>query len=241
MTNRREFLTQGSLAAAALALAPNFAHAAVDSAVASHAIATLPPLPYAPDALEPFIDAQTMTIHHDKHHQAYVTNLVKAVSSDPKLSAMSVEELVSNLDAVPADMRTAVRNQGGGHANHSLFWPSLKKNNGAAPKAELGSAMDKSFSNYAGFQAQFTKAATGVFGSGWAWLVLDPSGVLKVISLPNQDSPLSQGLKPLFGIDVWEHAYYLKYQNRRPEYIQAFYNVVNWDFVTERYLALRKA
>ena len=241
MTNRREFLKQGSFAAAALACAPGLAFAAADSAVAAHAIGVLPPLPYAPDSLEPFIDAQTMSIHHDKHHQAYVTNLVKAVGSDPKLSAMSVEELVSNLDAVPADMRTAVRNQGGGHANHSLFWPSLKKNNGAVPKAELGAAMDKAFSNYAGFQAQFTKAATGVFGSGWAWLVMDGSGMLKVISLPNQDSPLSQGMKPLFGIDVWEHAYYLKYQNRRPEYIQAFYSVVNWDFVTERYLTLRKA
>ncbi len=242
MTNRREFLSRFGLAAAATAVLPSWSFAAAaDSPVATHTIGVLPPLPYAPDALEPFIDAQTMTLHHDKHHQAYVTNLVKAVGSDPKLSAMSVEELVSNLDTVPADVRTAVRNQGGGHANHSLFWPSLKKNNGAVPKAELASAMDKAFSNYAGFQAQFTKAATGVFGSGWAWLVLDPTGSLKVMSLPNQDSPLSQGLKPLFGIDVWEHAYYLKYQNRRPEYIQAFYNVINWDFVTERYLDLRKA
>ncbi len=240
MTTRREFLAKFGTAAAALTVLPGFAFAA-DSPVATHAISVLPPLPYAPDALEPFIDAQTMSLHHDKHHQAYVTNLVKAVGSDPKLSAMSVEELVSNLDAVPADMRTAVRNQGGGHANHSLFWPSLKKNNGAVPKAELAAAMDKAFSNYAGFQAQFTKAATGVFGSGWAWLVLEPAGTLKVMALANQDSPLSQGLKPLFGIDVWEHAYYLKYQNRRPEYIQAFYNVINWDFVTERYLDLRKA
>ncbi len=240
MISRREFLKTTGLAAPALALAPGMAFAA-DSPVATHAVSVLPPLPYAPDSLEPFLDAQTMTIHHDKHHQAYVTNLVNAIGKDPKLSAMSVEELVTNLDAVPADVRTAVRNQGGGHANHSLFWPSLKKNNGAVPKAELGAAIDKNFSNYAGFQAQFTKAATGVFGSGWAWLVLESGGGLKVISLPNQDSPLSQGLKPLFGIDVWEHAYYLKYQNRRPEYIQAFYNVINWDFVTERYLALRKA
>ena len=215
--------------------------ASASEAVATHAIGVLPPLGYAPDALEPLIDAQTMSLHHDKHHKAYVDNLVKAIGTDPKLSAMPVEAIVANLDMVPAEVRTAVRNQGGGHANHSLFWPSLAKNNGALPKGELGAAIDKNFSNYAGFQAQFTKAALGVFGSGWAWLVLNQDGTLKVISTPNQDSPLMQGVQPLFGIDVWEHAYYLKYQNRRPEYVAAFYKVVNWDYVTERYLALRKA
>lgn len=239
MQTRRNFLVTTSLAASAVAVAPSFAFAA-DSRVATHAIGVLPALPYAPDALEPFIDAQTMSIHHDKHHQTYVTNLVAAIGKDPKLSAMTVEQLVANLDMVPAEVKTAVRNQGGGHANHSLFWPSLKKNNGAVPRAELAAAIDKSFSNYAGFQAQFTKAATTVFGSGWAWLVLDKDNALKVVALPNQDSPLSSGMKPVFGIDVWEHAYYLKYQNRRPEYIQAFYNVIDWDFVTDRYLALKK-
>ena len=237
---RRSFLASSTLTAAALAVTPRAVLADAPAAVASHAPTVLPPLPYAPDALEPYIDAQTMSLHHDKHHKAYVDNLTKAIAGDPKLSAMTVEQLVSNLGAIPESIRTAVRNQGGGHANHSLFWTTLKKNNGAVPKAELASAIDKSFSNYAGFQASFTKAATGVFGSGWAWLVLGPDGNLKVISLPNQDSPLSQGLKPVFGIDVWEHAYYLKYQNRRPEYIQAFYNVIDWDFVTDRYLALRK-
>lgn len=243
MANRREVLKSAALVAGAAVLSPPLRiwAAAASEATASHAVGVLPPLGYAPDALEPFIDAQTMSLHHDKHHKAYVDNLVKAIGSDPKLSAMPVETLVAQLDTVPENVRTAVRNQGGGHANHSLFWPSLKKNNGALPKAELASAIDKGFSNYGGFQAQFTKAALGVFGSGWAWLVLSRDGTLKVVSTPNQDSPLTQGLQPLFGIDVWEHAYYLKYQNRRPEYVQAFYNVVNWDFVTERYLALRKA
>lgn len=242
MTGRREFLRGAGLAAVGMAISPSmrmWAQAASE-AIATHAVGVLPPLGYAPDALEPFIDAQTMSLHHDKHHRAYVDNLMKAIGGDPKLSSMTVEALVSNMDAVPAEMRTAVRNQGGGHANHSLFWPSLKKNNGGVPKAELAAAMDKYFTNYAGFQAQFTKAATSVFGSGWAWVVMGQGGALKVMTLPNQDSPLSTGVQPLFGIDVWEHAYYLKYQNRRPEYIQAFYHVVNWDFVTERYLALRK-
>lgn len=242
MFNRRELLRGSLLAAGAVALSPSLKMWAVTAAeaTATHAPGVLPPLGYAPDALEPFIDAQTMTLHHDKHHKAYVDNLVKAIGSDPKLMAMPVEVLVANIDTLPADVKTAVRNQGGGHANHSLFWPSLKVNNGAVPKAELAAAMDKSFTSYAAFQTAFTKAAMSVFGSGWAWVVMDRSGALKIITLPNQDSPLSQGLQPLFGIDVWEHAYYLKYQNRRPEYVAAFYNVVNWDFVTERYLALRK-
>ena len=242
MITRRSFLSTSALVAGAVAFPGRFASAQdAASAVAMHPATVLPPLPYAPDALEPFIDAQTMSLHHDKHHKAYVDNLTKAIAGDPKLSAMPVELLVTNVSTMPEAIRTTVRNQGGGHANHSLFWPSLKKNNGAVPKAELASAMDKAFGNFAGFQTQFTKAATGVFGSGWAWLVINPEGALSVIALPNQDSPLTQGLRPVFGIDVWEHAYYLKYQNRRPEYIQAFYNVVNWDFVTERYVALKKA
>ncbi len=215
--------------------------AAASEAVATHAIGVLPPLGYVPDALEPFIDAQTMSLHHDKHHKAYVDNLVKAIGDNSQLSAKPVETLVASLDTVPDNVRTAVRNQGGGHANHSLFWPSLRKNNGAVPKAELAQAINTNFGTYTEFQAQFTKAATGIFGSGWAWLILNQGGTLKVTTTPNQDSPLSQGMQPLMGIDVWEHAYYLKYQNRRPEYVTAFYNVINWDFVTERYLALRKA
>ncbi len=243
MFDRRHFLRNTLLSTAALAVTPSLRLWAADSsqAVATHLPTVLPPLGYAPDALEPFIDAQTMSLHHDKHHKAYVDNLTKALNGDPKLLATPVEVLVAQTDTLPDSLKTAVRNQGGGHANHSLFWPSLKPNNGAVPKAELATAMDKAFTSYPAFQAAFTKAALSVFGSGWAWVVLGQDGALKLITLPNQDSPLSQGLQPLFGIDVWEHAYYLKYQNRRPDYIAAFYNVIHWDFVTERYLALRKA
>lgn len=243
MANRRGFLKVSGMAAAAAMVSPSL-HvwaAEVSEATATHAIGVLPPLPYAPDALEPYIDAQTMSIHHDKHHKAYVDNLVKAIGNDPKLSAMPVEAIIANLQMVPAELRKTVENQGGGHANHSLFWPSLKKNNGAVPRGELAAAIDKNFSNFAGFQTAFTKAATSQFGSGWAWLAMKRGGEVGVVATANQDSPLELGMQPLFGIDVWEHAYYLKYQNRRPEYIQAFYNVINWDFVTERYLALRKA
>ena len=242
MFDRRHFLRNALLSTAAVALTPAMRLWAVTAAeaTATHAPGVLPPLGYAPDALEPFIDAQTMSLHHDKHHKAYVDNLVKAIGSDPKLMATPVETLVAQIDTLPDDLKTAVRNQGGGHANHSLFWPSLKVNNGAVPKAELSAAIDKSFGSYSAFQTAFTKAAMSVFGSGWAWLVMGQDSALKIITLPNQDSPLSQGLQPLFGIDVWEHAYYLKYQNRRPEYVAAFYKVINWDFVTERYLALRK-
>jgi len=240
MTTRRSFLFNGAIAAAAVAMIPSYLFAA-ESPVEKHAVGFLPPLPYGADTLEPFLDAETMTIHHDKHHKAYVNNLLKVVGDDPKLSAVSVEQLVANLDSLPEPMRAAVRNQGGGHANHCLFWPSLKKNNGAEPKAELAAAINKSFGSYDAFEGKFTNAALGVFGSGWAWLVLAKNGSLQVMPTANQDSPLSQGLMPLFGIDVWEHAYYLKYQNRRPEYVQAFYNVINWDFVTERYLAFKKS
>jgi Fe-Mn family superoxide dismutase len=199
---------------------------------------TLPPLPYAFDALEPHIDAQTMQIHHDKHHAAYVTNLNKAVASEASLAGKSVEDLVRNLASVPEGVRTAVRNHGGGHANHSLFWQSLKKNEGGKPEGELAKVLDKKFGSFSNFQQEFTKAATGVFGSGWAWLTLDPGKELRIESTPNQDTPLSVGRTPLLGIDVWEHAYYLKYQNKRPDYVAAFYNVINWDFVGERYQKL---
>ena len=196
---------------------------------------TLPALPYAFDALEPHIDAQTMQIHHDKHHAAYVANLNKAVADQPEVASKSVEDLIRNLASVPENIRTAVRNHGGGHANHSLFWQTLKKNNGAAPQGELAKAIDKKFGSFASFKDEFTKAATTLFGSGWAWLSLDASKELRIEPTPNQDSPLSVGRTPLLGIDVWEHAYYLKYQNRRADYIKAFYDVINWDFVAERY------
>jgi len=199
---------------------------------------TLPPLPYAFDALEPFIDARTMEIHHDKHHQAYVTNLNQAVAAHPELGKQAVEELVKNLSTLPEDIRTAVRNNGGGHANHSLFWKTLAKNKGAAPGGEPGKAIEHKFGSYAAFRDQFTKAALGVFGSGWAWLSLDANRQLLIEPTPNQDSVLTTGHQPVFGIDVWEHAYYLKYQNKRPDYIAAFYNVIDWDAVSERYRKL---
>src|SRR6476661_680088 len=185
----------------------------------------LPPLPYAFDALEPHIDAKTMEIHHDKHHMAYVGNLNRAVADYPDLQKKSVEDLIRNLSTMPEKARTAIRNHGGGHANHALFWQALKKNNGAKPMGELAKGIDKKFSSFMGFQEQFTKAAAGLFGSGWAWLSIDPNKELRVETTSNQDSPLSAGRTPLLGIDVWEHAYYLKYQNRRADYIAEFYNV----------------
>jgi len=201
---------------------------------------TLPPLPYAFDALEPYIDARTMEIHHDKHHQAYVDNLNKAVASESTLSGMSVEELLAKLDTVPAPVRTAIRNQGGGHANHSLFWQTLGPAKGSQPKGQLAKALDGTFGSYSKFEDQLKAAAAGVFGSGWAWVVLDSSNKLAIEQYPNQDSPISRGKKPLLGIDVWEHAYYLKYQNRRAEYLAAITKVINWDFVSGRYEELSK-
>src|SRR5271154_1244729 len=200
---------------------------------------TLPPLPYAFDALEPYIDARTMEIHHDKHHQAYVDNLNKAVASDSSLSGMTVEELLVKLDTLPAPVRTAIRNQGGGHANHSLFWQTLGPGKGAQPGGALAKALDSSFGSYSKFEDQLKAAAAGVFGSGWAWLLVD-GNKLAIEQYPNQDSPISKGKKPLLGIDVWEHAYYLKYQNRRAEYLAAITKVINWDFVSGRYDQLSK-
>jgi Fe-Mn family superoxide dismutase len=194
----------------------------------------LPPLPYPVDALEPFIDAQTMEIHHDKHHAAYVTNLTKALADYPELSRKPMFELLKELNNLPEKIRTAVRNQGGGHHNHSLFWLMMKKGGGGEPKGELRKAMDQQLGGFTGFKEKMTEAATKQFGSGWAWLVLDGK-TLKVEGYPNQDSPLSVGKMPLLGIDVWEHAYYLKYQNRRPEYVAAWFNVINWDYISERY------
>jgi len=194
----------------------------------------LAPLPYAYEALEPFIDTQTMTIHHDKHHAAYVTNLNAALDKHPELGGWSLTDLVAKLNEVPEDIRTAVRNHGGGHYNHDLFWNIMAPKAGGAPTGALGKAIDADFGSFANFKAEFEKAAMGRFGSGWAWLVVK-GDKLAVVSTANQDNPLSDGLKPLAGIDVWEHAYYLKYQNRRAEYAAAWWNVVNWEAVASRY------
>ncbi|HSO56647.1 MAG TPA: superoxide dismutase [Paenisporosarcina sp.] len=194
----------------------------------------LPQLPYAYDALEPHIDKETMNIHHTKHHNAYVTNLNNALAGHDDLLSKSVEELIANLDAVPEAARTAVRNNGGGHANHSLFWELLSATGGGNPSGKLAEAIDAKFGSYDAFKEEFAKAATTRFGSGWAWLSLN-NGELELTSTPNQDSPIMEGNTPLLGLDVWEHAYYLNYQNRRPEYIAAFWNVVNWAEVSKRY------
>jgi Fe-Mn family superoxide dismutase len=196
----------------------------------------LPPLPYAVDALEPHIDARTMEIHHDKHHAAYVAGLNRAVAEFPDAANQAVETLVGRLDSVPEQIRTAVRNHGGGHLNHSLFWAMLARNGGGEPKGEVGKAIEDQFRSFTSFKEEFTKAALGQFGSGWAWLTLDADKKLHVEATANQESPLTRRHTPLLGLDVWEHAYYLKYQNRRADYVAAFFNVVNWDFVAERYL-----
>jgi Fe-Mn family superoxide dismutase len=195
---------------------------------------SLPSLAYPYNALEPHIDSRTMEIHHTRHHAAYVTNLNAALAAHPALQGRSVEELVRNLNSLPESVRTAVRNHGGGHLNHSLFWQMLSKK-GGTPRGEVARAIDGSFASFAKFQEQFTRAAMGVFGSGWAWLTVDPKGQLRIEGTPNQDNPLTQGRTALLGLDVWEHAYYLKYQNRRADYVAAFYNVIDWDFVAERY------
>ncbi|MBU4611510.1 superoxide dismutase [Achromobacter sp. GG226] len=197
---------------------------------------TLPKLPYAYDALEPNVDAQTMEIHYTKHHQTYINNLNAALES-AKVAEQPVEKLIANIDALPESIRTAVRNNGGGHANHSLFWTVMSPNGGGAPSGALAAAIDKDLGGLDAFKEAFTKAATSRFGSGWAWLSVDKSKKLVVESTGNQDSPLMTGNTPILGLDVWEHAYYLKYQNRRPEYIAAFYNVVDWDEVARRYEA----
>ena len=187
----------------------------------------LPPLPYDFSALEPHIDTQTMQIHHGKHHQAYVNNLNAALEKRADLQGMSAEELLRNLGSVPEDIRTAVRNNGGGHVNHTLFWKMMAPNAGSAPTGAVADAITSSFGSFDAFKEQFAKAGVGRFGSGWAWLI-DTNGKLSIESTANQDNPISDGKKPILGIDVWEHAYYLKYQNRRPDYITAWWNVVNW-------------
>ena len=195
----------------------------------------LPPLPYAFDALEPHIDARTMEIHHGKHHQAYITNVNAALQAHADLLARPVEDLVASLNSLPEAVRTAVRNHGGGHANHSLFWTIMGPGKGGEPGGALGKALAAGFGDFAAFKDTFTKAAMGRFGSGWAWLVKDKGGKLQVVSTANQDSPLTDGAAPILALDVWEHAYYLNYQNRRADYVAAWWNVVDWDQVAARF------
>lgn len=197
----------------------------------------LPPLPYAEDALEPHIDARTMSIHHDKHHAAYTNNLNAALEGHANLANKSIEELLGDLSSVPESIRTAVRNNGGGYANHTLFWNIMSANGGGQPGGELAQAINEAFGSFDAFKEQFNKAASTRFGSGWAWLYVDGSGNLVVGSTPNQDTPLMEGNTPILGLDVWEHAYYLNYQNRRPDYIGAWWSVVDWDAVAKNYAA----
>lgn len=195
----------------------------------------LPELPYAYDALEPYIDALTMEIHYTKHHQAYIDNLNNALKNYPDLQKKSLEDILTHLNNIPEAIRTTVRNNGGGHENHSFFWPLMSKKGGGEPKGSVGKEIGTDFGSFDAFKEQFNAAAKGVFGSGWAWLVVDKNGKLLITSTPNQDSPITNGQTPILGLDVWEHAYYLKYQNKRPDYIGAWWNVVNWEQVEENY------
>lgn len=197
----------------------------------------LPQLPYPYDALEPHIDARTMEIHHSKHHAGYTKNLNAAIESAPELEGKSIKEILADLNAVPDAVRTAVRNNGGGYANHKLFWKVMGPDAGGEPGGDLMAAISQAFGDFAAFKDQFSKSAVGQFGSGWGWLAVDGGGALKVLSTPNQDSPYSQGMTPILGLDVWEHAYYLNYQNRRADYAAAWWNVVNWAEVEKRFQA----
>ena len=239
MITRRQALKTTALVAAAAVTAPGAIAQTAPTPAPSSGPFKLSPLPYAFDALEPHIDARTMEIHHDKHHAAYVTNLNKAVADRPDVAKTPLEEMLANLNALPEPIRNAVRNNGGGHYNHSLFWQMMQKNGGGGPKAELAKAVEKSFGGFNAFKEALGKAGLGQFGSGWAWLVWS-NGKLAIQATPNQDSPLAQGAQVLLGLDVWEHAYYLKYQNKRADYIAAWWNVVNWDFVAERYAQFAK-
>jgi Fe-Mn family superoxide dismutase len=244
MMTRRSAIKTVALATGAIAVGPKFSRAETGAAGAKLTYPfKVPDLGYPYDALEPFIDATTMQIHHDKHHAAYVENLNKALASaDPKVQQLTLDELMTGLDTLPDSIRTAVRNNAGGHYNHSLFWKFLKKNENGKPSGDLAKGIDTAFGSFADFQKKFGDAAAKVFGSGWAWLVVDDKE-LEIASTPNQDNPISKKDEkevPILGIDVWEHSYYLKHQNRRPEYIAAFWNVINWDDVAERYAAAMK-
>ena len=232
MMTRRDALKKTALSAAVVSVLPRSVKA--QAAGAPTGPFKLPPLPYGFDALEPHIDARTMEIHHDRHHATYVTNLNKAVAGHEDLAKKPVEQLVRELDEVPESIRMAVRNSGGGHYNHSLFWQMMKQDGGGEPTGSLAKAIDKHLGSVAKFKEEFSAAAMKVFGSGWTWLILDDKE-LKVSSTPNQDSPLMHGKHPLLGLDLWEHAYYLKYQNKRADYVAAFFNVINWGYVAERF------
>jgi superoxide dismutase, Fe-Mn family len=195
----------------------------------------VPPLPYAYNALEPYIDEETMHLHHDKHHQAYVTNLNAAIDKHPELGNQSPEDLIRNLNSIPDDIRTAVRNNGGGHVNHTMFWQIMRPGGGGEPTGPIADAINQAFGSFEQLKQQFNDAGVKRFGSGWAWVCRDPDGSLHIESTANQDNPLTDGHAPIFGNDVWEHAYYLKYQNRRPEYLNAWWNVVNWDEINKRF------
>jgi superoxide dismutase, Fe-Mn family len=199
----------------------------------------LPPLPYPTNALEPHIDAKTMEIHHDKHHQAYITNANNALKDHPDLAAKPVNELIANLSQVPESIRTAVRNNAGGHSNHSFFWKIMAPNAGGTPNGKLADAITATFGSIDAFREKFQAAGAGRFGSGWAWLVVNKEGKLEVTSTPNQDSPIMEGLTPVLGVDVWEHSYYLLYQNRRPDYLKAWWSVVSWDQAEQNFLAAK--
>lgn len=233
--NRRHFLVLLGASAGAFILDSN-----ATAQTSSPTAIQLPPLPYAYDALEPHIDAKTMQFHHDKHHAAYVNNLNQALNKYPKLKNQSVEALLQNIDQVPADIRTTVRNNGGGHVNHSMFWKIMKPNGGGEPTGEIATAIKDNFGSFADFKQQFNQAGAGRFGSGWVWLVRSKNGKLEITTTANQDSPIMQGKYPIFGNDVWEHAYYLKYQNRRPDYLEAWWNVVNWDEINQRFADAKK-
>lgn len=240
LVTRRDALKTLGAGALALGLGSASGGAAV-AAAASGSTAqpfTLPKLDYAYDALEPHIDAQTMEIHYSKHHQAYITNANNALKTQPSLQGMSAEELLAKVDTLPEAVRTALRNNVGGHVNHTHFWRVLGPKAGGTPRGEIAKAIDQTFGSFDAFKTQFGTAATTRFGSGWAWLTAK-DGKLAITSTANQDSPLSSGAMPLLGLDVWEHAYYLKYQNRRPEYVTAFWNVVNWDRVAANYAAAK--
>lgn len=234
MNSRRDFL-QTISAGLAISAASGISNAQTTAPF------TLPPLPYAADALEPHIDALTMTIHHDKHHAAYVANLNNAVKGQASLAGKSLEQMLGNLNAVPEAVRTAVRNNGGGHANHSFFWTIMKKNGGGQPKGELLAAIEKKFGGFDSFKAALSDAGLKQFGSGWAWLSVDRNKQLSLTATPNQDNPWMNGHSPLVGVDVWEHAYYLRYQNRRADYLAAWWNTLDWDAISGRYAAALKA
>jgi Fe-Mn family superoxide dismutase len=236
VTTRREAVATVALSAVGFATARLYPQAAP----AAPGLFVLPPLPYPYDALEPYIDAQTVQIHHDRHHAAYVDNLNRALANNPELAKRPVEDLLRDLTSVPEAIRTAVRNQGGGHANHTLYWQSMSQKGSREPVGELAKAIDSRFGSFSSFQDQLTRAATGLFGSGWAWLSMDKNKQLAILPTSNQDTPLSLGHTPLLALDVWEHAYYLKYQNRRADYVAAFHKIANWDLISERYSQLVK-